>query len=163
MGYKNILVTLDGSKLAERALEPVKEVAANKAHIHLLSIMAEDRVSEIASLASAIAQPFTSTDEHWPPIHATTDPRVVHAREAYLEEVRDWLEQLGFSVSTEVRPGNVVDTIVSVARDGFDIIVIATHNRTGLSKVALGSVTEGVLHKTPCPMLVIPTLLAEAE
>jgi nucleotide-binding universal stress UspA family protein len=156
MGYRNVLVTLDGSKLAERALEPVLQIANQKANIHLLSIMSEDRTSEIAALASAIVQPHGARDENWPPIQSPRDPRAVHAREAYLEEVREWLESLGYSVTIEVRPGNVVETILSVARDRFDVIVIASHSRTGLSKIALGSVAEGVLHKSPCPIRIIP-------
>lgn len=161
MGYKNILVTLDGSKFAERALEPVLEVAAQNASIHLLSIMGENRYSEIASLASAVAQPFHAAQEQWPRIHAINDPRAIHAREAYLKEVSEWLEQLGYKVTVEVRPGSIVDTIISVARDRFELIVIATHNRSGLSKVALGSIAEGVLHKAPCPMLIIPAQVSE--
>jgi nucleotide-binding universal stress UspA family protein len=156
MGYKKILVTLDGSKLAELALQHTLEVAAPGAQIHILSVMAEDRVSEIAALASAMGQSVTITSEQWPPLRPTTDPRLVHAREDYLRQVGEWLEQVGMEVTVEVRPGNVVDTIVSVARDDFDVIVMATHGRTGLSRVALGSVAEGVLHRSPCPVLIIP-------
>jgi nucleotide-binding universal stress UspA family protein len=156
MGYQKILVTLDGSKLAELALQHTLEVAAPGAQIHLLSVMAEDRVSEIAALASAMGQSVAITNEQWPPLRPTTDPRLIHAREDYLRQVSEWLEQVGMEVTVEVRPGNVVDTIVSVARDGFDVIIMATHGRTGLSRVALGSVAEGVLHRSPCPVLIIP-------
>src|SRR4051812_18536048 len=143
MGYKRILVTLDGSKLAERALQNVLHVAAQGAQIHILSVMAEDRVSEIASLASAVGQSVGLSSEQWPPIHSSLDPRARHAREDYLRQVGEWLEQIGMQVSVEVRPGNVVDTIVGVARDGFDVVVMVTHGRTGLNRVALGSVAEG--------------------
>ncbi len=163
MGYRKVLITLDGSKLAELALQHVIKVAEPGAQIHLLSIMAESRTSEIATLANAIAQPAVAQREAWPPLRGATDPRAVHAREDYLKQVSDWVEQLGFEVTTEVRPGSVVETIVSVARDGFDVIIIATHGRTGLSKVALGSIAEGVLHRAPCPVLIIPTSAANAE
>ena len=166
MKYRKILVTLDGSKLAEAALEHVVEVAHPGAQIHFISVMAEDRVSEIAALASAIAQPVTTmappTDQ-WPPINNSTDPHAIHARRDYLDQVSSWITQAGYEVSTEVRPGNVVETILSVARDGFDLIVMVTHGRTGLSKVALGSVAEGVLHKAPCAVLIIPASALKAE
>ena len=166
MKYRKILVTLDGSKLAEAALEHVMEVARPGAQIHFLSVMAEDRVSEIAALASAIAQPVTTMAppaDQWPPVNSVADPRAVHARQRYLDEVSSWIAQTGYEVSTEVRPGNVVETIVSVAKDGFDLIVMVTHGRTGLSKVALGSVAEGVLHKAPCPVLIIPASALKAD
>ncbi len=160
MGYRRILVTLDGSKLAEKALQHVLQVAAPGAQIHIVSVMAEDRVSEIAALASAMGQTVALSNEQWPSINSTADPRAVHAREDYLRQVSEWLDQVGMEVTVEVRPGNVVDTIVSIARDGFDVIVMATHGRTGLSRVALGSVAEGVLHRSPCPVLIIPASAA---
>ncbi len=163
MGYKRILVTLDGSKLAELALEHVIEIARPKAQIHILSVMGEDRVSEISALASAIAQPVNLNNEQWPPLQGASDPRAIHAREDYLRQVADWLEQMDYEVTIEARPGVVVDTIVSVARDGFDIVVMASHGRTGLSRVALGSIAEGVLHKSPCPVLIIPARSTQAE
>jgi nucleotide-binding universal stress UspA family protein len=162
MGYKKILVTLDGSKLAELALQHTIEVAAPGAQIHILSVMAEDRVSEIAALASAMGQSVALSSEQWPPLRTASDPRLVHAREDYLLQVSEWLEQVGMEVTVEVRPGNIVDTIVSVARDGFDVVIMATHGRTGLSRVALGSVAEGVLHHSPCPVLIVPATSVRA-
>lgn len=157
MGYSKVLITLDGSKLAELALKHVIKLAEPGAQVHLLSVMAEGQTSEIATLANAIAQPIHESREAWPPLRGASDPRAVHARGDYLKQVSDWIEQLGFEVTTEVRPGGIIETIVSVARDGFDVIIIATHGRTGLSKVALGSIAEGVLHRAPCPVLIIPT------
>ena len=166
MKYRKILVTLDGSKLAEAALEHVIEVAKPGAQVHFLSVMAEDRVSEIAALASAIAQPVTTMappTNQWPPIENITDPQVIHARHDYLDQVSTYIAQAGCEVSAEVRLGNVIETILSVAKDGFDLIVMVTHGRTGLSKVALGSVAEGVLHKAPCPVLIIPASALKAD
>lgn len=161
MGYSRILVTLDGSKLAEAALQHVREIAKPHAQIHLLSVLADDRITEIASLASAIAQPLNL--EQVPGVQSGRDPKAVHARQDYLRQLADGLAKADFEVTTEVRPGNVVDMIVSVARDGFEIVVMASHGRTGFSKMALGSVAEGVLHKSPCPVLIIPVRTAKAE
>jgi nucleotide-binding universal stress UspA family protein len=153
VGYERILVTLDGSKLAETALQHVKQVARPGAQIHLLSIMAEDRIGEIAAFATAVAQVGTAGRESR---HMLPDPRAIHAREDYLRQIGTWFEQAGFEITVEVRPGHVVDMIIDVARDGFDVVILATHGRTGFSRVALGSVAEGVLHRSPCPVLIIP-------
>lgn len=163
MGYDKVLVTLDGSKFAEVALEHAIKVANMGANIHVLSVMAQDAISEIASMVSAAAQPPIKEDEGWPPIARPDDPRAAHAREDYLRRVSDWLSQAGYDVSVEVRPGNVVETIVSVAQDGFDIVIMATHGRTGLARVALGSIAEGVLHRSPCPILLVPARAVHAE
>jgi nucleotide-binding universal stress UspA family protein len=60
------------------------------------------------------------------------------------------------SLVTAVRWGSPVETIVSYADDhGVDLIVIATHGRTGLSHVLLGSVAERIVREAPCPVLTI--------
>jgi universal stress protein A len=60
------------------------------------------------------------------------------------------------SVVTEVCWGSPVESIVSYAVDQrVDLIVIATHGRTGLSHVLLGSVAERIVREAPCPVLTI--------
>lgn len=59
-------------------------------------------------------------------------------------------------VHSAVRWGNAVDAIVGYARDqAIDLIVIATHGRTGLGHVLLGSVAERIVREAPCPVLTI--------
>jgi nucleotide-binding universal stress UspA family protein len=154
MGYRKILVTLDGSKLAERALEHVLQIAEPNASIHLLSVMAADRPSEIHSLAKAVGEGATA-DDQWPFIQSPNDPREEEARVKYLLQVEGWLEQMDRHVTSEVRRGSVIDTIIEVLNRGFDILVIATHRRTGAAKLVVGSVTEAVLSKSPCPVLIV--------
>jgi universal stress protein A len=60
------------------------------------------------------------------------------------------------SVVTAVRWGSPVEAIVAYAVDvKIDLIVIATHGRTGLSHVLLGSVAERIVREAPCPVLTI--------
>jgi nucleotide-binding universal stress UspA family protein len=75
---------------------------------------------------------------------------------ANLDDVASHITREDIAVNTLVRTGSVVDTISEVARDGFDLIVMATHGRTGLGKVILGSVAADLLPVAPCPVLVIP-------
>lgn len=52
--------------------------------------------------------------------------------------------------------GSGADTILRHAVDhGFDLVVIGTHGRTGVKRMLLGSVAEGVVRKAPCPVLVV--------
>lgn len=41
-------------------------------------------------------------------------------------------------------------------KDGVDMIVMSTHGRTGLDHMIMGSVTEKVVARAPCPVLVVP-------
>jgi universal stress protein A len=56
----------------------------------------------------------------------------------------------------EVAVGHPADTIDRVARERkADLIVMATHGRTGLQHVLLGSVAEKVVRLAPCPVLMV--------
>ena len=60
------------------------------------------------------------------------------------------------AVANTVLWGNPVEEIVAHARDRkIDLIVIATHGRTGLSHALLGSVAERIIREAPCPVLTI--------
>ncbi|MGH9353464.1 MAG: universal stress protein [Terriglobia bacterium] len=55
-----------------------------------------------------------------------------------------------------VRKGFVPDSILSFAQDQrADLIVMGTHGRRGLDRLVMGSVTEHVLRKAPCPVLAV--------
>lgn len=154
MGYKRILVTLDGSKFSERALKQVLRIAEPGAYIHLLSVQAENPISEVVAMAKA-AQPSSAAP--WPPIAPVANPLRPDARVQYLHDVEDWLSQADYHVTTESRAGEVIKSILTVAQGGYEVIVMVTHGRTGINKTVLGSVTEAVLRDAPCPVLAIPT------
>jgi nucleotide-binding universal stress UspA family protein len=60
------------------------------------------------------------------------------------------------AVTTAVQWGSPVEAIVDYAKEQqVDLIVIATHGRTGLSHVLLGSVAERIVREAPCPVLTI--------
>jgi nucleotide-binding universal stress UspA family protein len=48
----------------------------------------------------------------------------------------------------------IVDAAIA---EGADLIVMSTHGRTGLAHMLIGSVTERVLRRAPCPVLAVPT------
>ena len=52
--------------------------------------------------------------------------------------------------------GDEAEEIVHLAQEeGYDLIVIGTHGRTGLGRLLMGSVAEKVLRRAPCPVLTI--------
>ncbi len=62
---------------------------------------------------------------------------------------------------SEIHFGVVYEMIAELARDsGADMIVIATHGRTGLAHMIIGSVAERVIRYAPCPVVVVRTLEA---
>ncbi|APW59734.1 universal stress protein [Paludisphaera borealis] len=60
------------------------------------------------------------------------------------------------TVTTAVRWGTAAEAIVDYASEQkIDLVVIATHGRSGLSHVLLGSVAERIVREAPCPVLTI--------
>jgi nucleotide-binding universal stress UspA family protein len=90
-----------------------------------------------------------------------TMPHPVQSRTrlTYLQGLATRLNQQGVNAYAEIQHGNVVDSIVGMAHDGFDVLVMATHGRKGLERVVFGSVAEAVLRRAPCPVLLLPTWL----
>jgi nucleotide-binding universal stress UspA family protein len=68
------------------------------------------------------------------------------------------LERIPTDITTdaEILYGEAVGKIIDYASDvNADLIVMATHGRTGVSHVLLGSVAEQVVRKAPCPVLTL--------
>ena len=65
-------------------------------------------------------------------------------------------ERATLHLESHVGFGSPADQIVDYAeKQGIDLIVMGTHGRGGLEKMWLGSVTEKVLRKAHCPVLVV--------
>jgi Universal stress protein UspA and related nucleotide-binding proteins len=88
-----------------------------------------------------------------------SDPTVV--RQDYSDEaltrLRDLVpEAYRDTWKVEIAIGRPADTIVRLARERrADLIVMATHGRTGLEHMVLGSVAEKVVRLAPCPVLTV--------
>lgn len=64
-------------------------------------------------------------------------------------------------VTIAIAMGQPVDEILRAAADaGADLIVMGTHGRSGLDRLLVGSVAEGVLRRAPCPVVVLPYAVA---
>lgn len=75
---------------------------------------------------------------------------------AFLDRLVQSARDLGLLFHSEVRLGVDFREILDyAAKHEIDLIVMATHGRTGLAHALLGSVTEKVVRKAPCPVLTI--------
>jgi nucleotide-binding universal stress UspA family protein len=87
-------------------------------------------------------------------------------RERLLDETKAFAateDATGVTVEALVRGGSVAAEIVDQAVDmQADLLVMGTHGRSGFERLLLGSVTEKVLRKAPCPVMTVPTGLPDA-
>jgi nucleotide-binding universal stress UspA family protein len=66
------------------------------------------------------------------------------------------IDHHGVKLTSEVLTGRPGPAIAQCARDGaYELVVVGTHGRTGLSHLLMGSVAEHVVRHAPCPVLVV--------
>jgi nucleotide-binding universal stress UspA family protein len=146
--YRHILVPLDGSTLAEQVLPHVQELARCEEQTRITLLRAVQPIHtptiEFGSVYGDI-------------LHATDDiARAEQAAREYLQKVAAVLRSEGFHVHTEMSRMPAAEAIVEFAEGHHvDLIAIATHGRSGLSRWILGSVTQKVVQATPVPVLVV--------
>jgi nucleotide-binding universal stress UspA family protein len=142
--YKRILIPLDGSALAEAVLPHVEELAKSSA-------------AELVLLRVASAHIFPGADAIEAQVAA------VQEAENYVADLAKTQQEKGIRAEAKVRYGDPAEEILDhAARDHIDLVAMATHGRTGLKRVVLGSVAEKVLRSAPVPMLLVRAPIPEA-
>lgn len=142
--FKRILVPLDGSKRAERAL-PVAARIARETHGSLLLVRVVSMATELwpyVDLETAHTQAVVETE----------------LREAahYLDSRVAMPELEGISVDTIVLHGPTAATILSVALSrGADLITICSRSYTGMTRWIMGSIADKLARHSSVPVLVL--------
>lgn len=143
--YQKIMLTNDGSEVAALAIPHVVTVAKG-AGAPVVVVQVIDSVAQLISRMTPMIEPVPSgemTVELAEDIEASQQA----AAEANLAQVKTQLEAQGLTnVSTQVATGPAGDSIIETANAlGCDLIVMATHGRSGLGRVLLGSVADHVV------------------
>jgi nucleotide-binding universal stress UspA family protein len=138
--FRNILVAIDGSSTAQRALQQSIDLAdALHARLTILTV-----APEVPAFARTAGVDITAIEK------ASQDEADRLLRDA-LELVPD-----SVSVTTILRHGSAAREIVAASREGeYDLLVMGSRGRSRLASNVLGSVAAGVHFHTSLPMLVI--------
>ncbi len=140
---KKILIPLDGSDLAERALEPGRQLGmAMGAELHLLRVNSSThQMLETASMSEVFDE-----IEH----------KEVVKTEEYLEKKKAEMALDDVHVTAAMAKGTVAEAIFEYAAErGIDLIIMSSHGRTGLQRWVYGSVAEKVLRGACCATMII--------
>ena len=150
---QNILCPTDFSDLSAHALSFARSFAETyRAKLHLLHVVDE------------AYQYWTVMGTNGVPLGPPPDEMLAAARTGMSKFVATHFAAAALAtgaaappdVVTEVRLGRPFLEIIRHAREiSADLIVLGTHGRSGLSHVLLGSVTEKVVRKSPCPVLTV--------
>jgi len=143
--YQRILVPIDGSVTSERALQEAIKLAGGNSVLRLVYVL-----EEIYSL-DAEAYAFVN--------YPALQDAMRSTGERILAQTAKKAQKAGAKVETallDVSGERVASVIDGEARQwGADLIVIGTHGRSGLSRLLLGSVAEGVARGTSVPVLLV--------
>lgn len=143
--YQRILVPIDGSDTSERALQEAIKVANREARLRLVYVLEEIYLLDAEGYAyidlAALQQAMRQTGER---TLAMAAEKVRHS---------------GATAETallEANGGRIANVIESEAGHwNADLIVLGTHGRSGLNRLLLGSVAEGVVRVASVPVLLV--------
>ncbi len=147
--YNKIVVPLDGSKLAECVLSHVEGLAKNAPATEVMLVSVTERIKGRAYFpeggrVGATAQVPVSVG------------KMESQAEKYLERVAQRLAKKGLNVTTKVLLGNPAEEITHFAGDeNADLLVLATHGRSGPSRWAMGSIADKVSRASNIPVLLV--------
>ena len=142
--YNTLLVHLDGSKRSEAILPHVEDLALRfGAKVIFLRIEVDVMMlgyDEVVDLSA----------------YQQNRDRRKNDAGSYLAGLEGVLKEKNISAKRIVSFGSVVQSILDTAeREGADLIAMASHGRSSLSRVFYGSVAAGVLHRVDRPLLII--------
>ena len=149
--YKKIMVPLDGSKLAETVFPHVETVLHGCSAPEVVFVQAVEPISipigrEVSQLTSFEQVKTFET-------HQRADA------EKYLQEVVARFQKAGTNARLEVINGKPADALSEyAAKSGVDLIIMATHGRSGIPRLVMGSVADRLMRSTCAPVLLVRSL-----
>ncbi len=140
--YQKIVVPLDGSDLAEAVLPHVCALAK--------------QFDGVIALLRVPVYPIMDYPMSDPMLTASLYDSIRSEANDYLLRTAARLQQEGCNVTSQLRDGPVVETIVEYANEiHADLIALSTHGRSGLSRWLIGSVADNVVRTAGVPVLLL--------
>ncbi|MBI4498098.1 MAG: universal stress protein [Chloroflexi bacterium] len=138
--YRKILVALDGSDAAKKALRAAVELArTHGASLHALGV--EEHLPHYAATVGEVEEAKEEQDTFFGQVMA---------------EAQRVAADHGVGLTTEVRAGNAAQQIVQAAREGnVDLVVLGARGHSIIRDFLLGTTTDRVTHHAPCSVLVV--------
>lgn len=171
-----ILIPVDGSELSRLVLGPVRNLFGGaSSEFTLLRVAPEPAGIGSARTPSYAADGWSQLipeyrSQHHMELakHPVISSQVWEGTRADLADSMasdaQRLRDAGFRTAIAARAGEPIAEIVACAADGgFDLIVMATHGRTGLRRALMGSVAQGVLERSPVPVMLVREDMAGVE
>jgi nucleotide-binding universal stress UspA family protein len=148
--YKNILVPLDGSELAECVLPHVEAIATGCGSSTVTFLRVVEPVYMAVSAEPDAGYTFSARD--WQKL----EDELRSAAKNYLDRLVARTKYKNVTIQSEVITGKAAESIAAYANEKeADLITIATHGRSGIGRWVWGSVADKVLRTAITPILMI--------
>lgn len=152
--FKHVLIPLDGSEVAEKAMPYLREITDPEGEITLFSAV------DVPQYPASTFHPAGVVSYNMS--HEVVVEELVPQIEEYLNNIAERLRNEGYHVHIKTVIGEAAHAIVEHAESAkVDAIVMSTHGRSGISRWLFGSVASKVLGSTPCPVLIVPAKFAK--
>ena len=150
MMYNKIMVPLDGSDLAECVMPHVEAITAGCKITNVVFVRVVNPVQLPVSVPARGEFGFGEKERR------ELEGQRKHTADTYLKKIVENTCLEGARLNYEVLEGKVADTLAHWAEEnGVDLIVIASHGRSGVSRWVMGSVADRVLRSACVPVLMI--------
>lgn len=166
MRIENILVPVDQSELAERALEYAAALVQPHGSLTLLTVVDKNLIvaRQHQRVAEGLEEGFAMVVSTLLPVETAETDYAWENANNYLGRTAERLESLGLKVTKQIAEGNPADRIIENARKlNVDAVVMSTHGRTGFSRLVMGSVAQKVIAEVNCPVFLVPQRALERK
>ncbi len=151
---KAILVPMDGSEMAEAVLPHVEALARQRGARPVEVVLL--RVCEPPAMPTYYAPEFSGVPLNWGEYMQQEIARCKQTAGQYLNGIEKRLKDDNINARSEVLVGKAPDEIINyIKKNPFNLIVMATHGRSGLSRWVYGSVAESVLLGVSSPIFLV--------
>ena len=170
MSKRKVMITLDDSTLSQQIIPAIEKLfSPQDTSLLLFSVVTPNLAPELRT-PRAVPSPgdvMATVVLHGEPAYQReleaqaqryheVGQALAARRARELRQIGRALEQAGFSVFTDAAVGDAAETITTYAQDKtVDMIAMATHGRSGISRLLMGSVAEEVVRTSPIPVLLV--------
>jgi nucleotide-binding universal stress UspA family protein len=152
--YRTVMVPLDGSELAECVLPHVESITKGCGVRTVVFVCVVEQVHFPVGTLSDGGGVFTENDAA--KIRKEDDKHNKAAAKEYLDRIIKRSKYDGVNLKAEVITGKPAESLADYAvKNGVDLIVIATHGRSGVSRWVWGSVADRVMRSACVPVLMV--------
>lgn len=136
--FKNILVPLDQSPIAELSISCAQTIARNYAGtIHFMTVLSKDDQEKSEQLGRHVSISQEESAKH------------------YLDDVKADLLESGYRINACVKVGNPAEEITKASLQNIDLVIMTTHGRGLMRRWVASTTTTDVIYETTPPLIVL--------